>query len=267
MIAAIASFSTTVRAKERVCRKLLLVIIIILIEVGVATHSVPWGHTVRLFTLKGASIRSIMLLALVEEVMGNRLMHTLSTNESTALRYRALFLMLLLASSHLTVGNRLLSIDVVRFHLYRCIKLFLYSLTGFTAIHILIGYAILLLSLRSVIVLSRLVWELASILECAILEVGLVLRRFLLLDLWLWWIHELSIVLYDIDIYHAGLDIWPALLSLKLLDKIHSLRGQISFDVATYINVTLGGEVLLFSHTAVVSVKRGVLVVTLLVRE
>ena len=168
MIAAIASFSTTVRAKERVCRKLLLVIIIILIEVGVATHSVPWGHTVRLFTLKGASIRSIMLLALVEEVMGNRLMHTLSTNESTALRYRALFLMLLLASSHLTVGNRLLSIDVVRFHLYRCIKLFLYSLTGFTAIHILIGYAILLLSLRSVIVLSRLVWELASILECAI---------------------------------------------------------------------------------------------------
>ena len=77
----------------------------------------------------------------------------------------------------------------------------------------------------------------------------------------------LSIILNDIDIYHTGLDIWPALLSLKLLDKIHSLRSQISFDVATYINVTLGGEVLLFSHAAVVSVKRGVLVVTLLVRE
>jgi len=76
----------------------------------------------------------------------------------------------------------------------------------------------------------------------------------------------LSIILNDIDIYHTSLDIWPALLGLKLLDKIHSLRCQISFDVATHINVTLGGKVLLLSHAAIVSVERGVLVVTLQIR-
>jgi len=167
MITAITPFPTAVRAKERICSKLLLVIVII-IKIGIAAHSVPRGHAVWIFTLKGASIRTIMFLALVEEVMGNRLMHTLSTDESTALRYHTLILILLLTASHLTVSDHLLSIDIVWFHLYRGPKFVLYSLTGFTAIHILIRNAILLLSLRSTIILSRLVWKLASILECPI---------------------------------------------------------------------------------------------------
>ena len=193
------SFAAAVGAMEWVVRELLLVR---LIEVSVATHAITRGHTVWLLALQRAAIGSILFLALIQKVVSNCLVHTLSSNERAAL-------ILWLSTSHLTIGHDRLCVDVIWYHIHSGAELLFDPLTRFAAVTLgrLLGWLII-----HVVVGDWLVGHLAGVLEGPIQEIGR------LWQLRLGRVHHLSIVvLYNINIDKARLDIRPSLGVLQLL--------------------------------------------------
>ena len=126
LITIVSSLPTTIRSVEMVALELLVVW---LIKVGIASHSVARCHAIRLLALKRTSIGSIVLLALIEKVLCNCLVHTLSSNKSTTLGNQVFVLILVVAANYFTVGHHLLRVYVVGYHIYCGAKFFLYSLS------------------------------------------------------------------------------------------------------------------------------------------
>lgn len=287
-ITSISTLPARVRPDEGVSIAILVLLssrlemITVVFETRVAAHSVPWGHAIRLvLSIKWAPIRTVILLArilaLVQEVVGHSLVHdaSLSTDKGVALGYKRVILMVLAwVANELAISDNLFrnaDINVVGHHVvWDCRAEFIFHTLPrlaqtwlvreiWGAVNVLFGCTGWVLSLG---------WRLVCVLKGAVEEVCRVSVK-----LWLRGVHHGPvIVLNNVDIYHACLNVWPSLLCLQLLHDFYPLTSQV-FLVTIKVAIIMVDEalrrVVLLLRTAanVVSIEWALLIIVLLLRQ